>query len=149
MMDQVKVIEIQKSVLENNDQEAEKLRQKLWKEKTFLLNLMSSPGAGKTSCILRMLELLKAEMQIGVLEADIDSSVDAEKGAKSGVEAVQLHTGGMCHLDAAMTQQGLRQLDTKQLDLIILEMESTAIPFRIGAVKIWNWFYRTDLPLFF
>ena len=138
MMDQVTVIEIQKSVLENNDQEAEKLRQKLWKEKTFLLNLMSSPGAGKTSCILRMLELLKAEMQIGVLEADIDSSVDAEKVAKSGVEAVQLHTGGMCHLDAAMTQQGLRQLDTKQLDLIILENVGNLVcpaEFDTGASK--------------
>lgn len=138
MMDQVKVIEIQKSVLENNDQEAEKLRQKLRKEKTFLLNLMSSPGAGKTSCILRILEHLKAEMQIGVMEADIDSSVDAEKVAQSGVEAIQLHTGGMCHLDAAMTEQGIHQLDTERLDLVILENVGNLVcpaEFDTGASK--------------
>ena len=137
-MDQVKVIEIQKSVLENNDQEAEKLRQKLRKEKTFLLNLMSSPGAGKTSCILRILEHLKAEMQVGVMEADIDSSVDAEKVAQSGVEAIQLHTGGMCHLDAAMTEQGIHQLDTERLDLVILENVGNLVcpaEFDTGASK--------------
>ncbi len=138
MMDQVRIIEIQKSVLDNNDQEAERLRKKLKSEKTFLLNLMSSPGAGKTSCILRILEKLKEEMRIGVMEADIDSSIDAERVGRSGVEAIQLHTGGMCHLDAAMTEQGIEQLDTENLDLVILENVGNLVcpaEFDTGAAK--------------
>jgi hydrogenase nickel incorporation protein HypB len=120
-MDKVRVIEIKKSVLDNNDRAADLLRQRLKEEKTCLLNLMSSPGSGKTTTVIRTINRLKDEMRIGVMEADIDSDVDAVAVAQTGVRTIQLHTGGMCHLDAAMTEQGLKEIGTKDLDLVILE----------------------------
>lgn len=120
-MAEFKVIELKSNILEENDNAADKLRQKLKKEKTFLLNLMSSPGSGKTTTMLRTIEMLKDEMNIGVMEADIDSNVDAKKIAAAGARAIQLHTGGMCHLDAGMTSQGLDSIRTDDLDLVVLE----------------------------
>lgn len=120
-MDEFKVIEIKKSVFENNDREADRLRQKLKSEKTFLLNLMSSPGSGKTTLLKATVSRLKNEMKIGVMEADIDSDVDARAMAQEGVKSIQLHTGGMCHLDAGMTEQGISEFGTDDLDLVILE----------------------------
>lgn len=120
-MDKVRVFEIKKSVYENNDIEAEKLRERLKGEKTFLMNLMSSPGSGKTTTLLRTIENLRDEFKIGVMEADIDSAVDAETIAKTGVRAIQLHTGGMCHLDAGMTESGLDEFDARDLDFVVLE----------------------------
>ena len=104
-MPEFKVIEVKQSVMENNDRRAEKLRKELKAEKTFLLNLMSSPGSGKTTTLRRTIEALKDELRIGVMEADIDSDVDAATIEKTGVKVIQLHTGGMCHLDAHMTRQ--------------------------------------------
>lgn len=120
-MDKVRVFEIKKSVYENNDIEANKLRARLKREKTFLMNLMSSPGSGKTTTLLRTLENLKDEFKIGVMEADIDSAVDAETIAAAGVKAIQLHTGGMCHLDAGMTESGIDEFGTSDLDFVVLE----------------------------
>lgn len=120
-MAEFKVIELKSNILEENDKTADKLRQKLKQEKTFLLNLMSSPGSGKTTTMLRTIEMLKDEMNIGVMEADIDSDVDAKKIAAAGARAIQLHTGGMCHLDAGMTSQGLDSIRTDDLDLVVLE----------------------------
>ena len=119
--DTVKIIQIKQSVFENNNVEAENFRSELKRNGTFFLNLMSSPGSGKTSLILRTIEALKSEVSIGILEADIESVVDAEKIAKTGVAAVQLHTGGMCHLDAYMTRQGADALGATAFDLVILE----------------------------
>ena len=137
-MDAVKVIEIKESVFADNDREAERVRNELKKQKTFLMNLMSSPGSGKTSTLMATIARLKNELRIGVMEADIDSAVDAELIAATGVKAIQLHTGGMCHLDAGMTEQGLRQLGTKDLDLAILENVGNLVcpaEFDTGAVK--------------
>lgn len=120
-MDEFKVIEIKRSVFENNDKEAERLRAELKKEKTFLLNLMSSPGSGKTTTLKATIARLKDEMNIGVMEADIDSDVDAKTIADTGVRSIQLHTGGMCHLDAGMTEQGIKEFGTDDLDLVVLE----------------------------
>lgn len=120
-MDKVRVFEIKKSVYENNDLAAEKLRDRLRKEKTCLMNLMSSPGSGKTTTVLRTIEALRDEFKIGVMEADIDSAVDAETVAATGTKAIQLHTGGMCHLDAGMTESGLDEFGTEDLDFVILE----------------------------
>ena len=120
-MDKVRVFEIKKSVYENNDLEAEKLRGRLKKEKTCLMNLMSSPGSGKTTTLLRTIEMLKDEFKIGVMEADIDSAVDAETIAATGTKAIQLHTGGMCHLDAGMTESGINEFGTAELDFVVLE----------------------------
>ncbi|APQ75056.1 hydrogenase accessory protein HypB [Clostridium botulinum] len=116
-----KVLEIKQSVFENNDRQAELLREELKKKGVFLLNLMSSPGSGKTTTLLRTVKALKNEMNIGVLEADIDSEVDANKVSQSGVKVIQLHTGGMCHLDADMTKQSLNGLGTENIDLAVLE----------------------------
>lgn len=121
-MKKVKTIILNKSVFENNDHEAELLRAELTKKKVFLINVMSSPGAGKTTTLLRLIEALSAQFRIGVMEADIDFDVDAVKIAScSHVRTIQLHTGGMCHLDAAMTRQGLDELQTEELDLVFLE----------------------------
>ncbi len=120
-MDDVRIIEIKKSVLDNNDRAADELRKRLRQEKTCLLNLMSSPGSGKTMTVLRTIDTLKDEIRIGVMEADIDSDVDAVQVAEKGVRVIQLHTGGMCHLDAGMTEQGLNEIGTQDLDLIVLE----------------------------
>lgn len=116
-----KILEIKQNVFENNNKQADLLRSELKEKKTFLLNLMSSPGAGKTTTLTKTIELLKEELKIGVMEADIDSDVDAHTISKTGVKVIQLHTGGMCHLDADMTKQGLNGLGTENLDLIILE----------------------------
>ncbi|APF27019.1 hydrogenase accessory protein HypB [Clostridium sporogenes] len=137
-MDKYKVIEIKKSVFEDNDQQANLLREELRKEKTFLLNLMSSPGSGKTTTVLRTIEALKDEMNIGVLEADIDSEVDAHTVAQAGAKVIQLHTGGMCHLDANMTKQGLLGLGTEGVDFAILENVGNLVcpaEFDTGASK--------------
>lgn len=120
-MKNFKVLEIKESVFEDNNRQAELLRQELKENKTFLLNLMSSPGSGKTTLVLRTIEALGKEMNIGVLEADIDSDVDAHAVSKTGTKVIQLHTGGMCHLDADMTRQGLEGLGTEDLDFVILE----------------------------
>lgn len=120
-MDSVRIIEIKQSVFADNDREADRVRAELKRKGTFLLNLMSSPGSGKTTTLQRTVERMKEEMRIGIMEADIDSAVDAEKMASSGVRSIQLHTGGMCHLDAEMTRQGLEALDVRGLDLAILE----------------------------
>ncbi|HEY8391269.1 MAG TPA: hydrogenase nickel incorporation protein HypB [Capillibacterium sp.] len=137
-MEQVRIIEVKESVFADNDREAARLRAKLKEEKTFLLNLMSSPGSGKTSVLLRTIEALKDELRIGVLEADIDSVVDAQRVATTGVRTLQLHTGGMCHLDAGMTEKGLRELGTADLDLVFLENVGNLVcpaEFDTGAVK--------------
>lgn len=120
-MDSVRIFEIKKSVYENNDLEANKLRERLKKEKTCLMNLMSSPGSGKTTTLLRTIEQLRDEFRIGVMEADIDSAVDAETIAATGTKAIQLHTGGMCHLDAGMTESGIDAMGTQDVDFAILE----------------------------
>ena len=120
-MDQVRIIEIKKSVYENNDLAAEKLRKRLKEEKTCLMNLMSSPGSGKTTTVVQLIKELKDKFRIGVMEADIDSAVDAETVAAAGVKAIQLHTGGMCHLDAGMTEFGINAMGTEDVDFAILE----------------------------
>lgn len=135
---QYKVIEIKQSVFADNDKDADQLRKELKEKKVFLLNLMSSPGSGKTTTLSRTIEALKDEMKIGVMEADIDSDVDAKTISDLGVRAIQLHTGGMCHLDADMTRQGLYGLETGDLDLAILENVGNLVcpaEFDTGAVK--------------
>ncbi len=137
-MDTYKIIEVKESVFADNDREAARLRQELKQSGTFLLNLMSSPGSGKTTTLLRTIETLKDELRMGVMEADIDSDVDARKIAEAGVKSIQLHTGGMCHLDAGMTEQGLRELSTDDLDLVVLENVGNLVcpaEFDTGAVK--------------
>ena len=133
-----KIYEIKQSVFEDNDKEAEQVRAELKKEKTFLLNLMSSPGGGKTTTLERTIDALRDKLRIGVMEADIDSAVDADTISKTGVKGIQLHTGGMCHLDADMTRQGLREMGTEDVDLAILENVGNLVcpaEFDTGAVK--------------
>ena len=137
-MDSVKIIEIKKSVFEDNDRAADALRGELKRKGVYLLNLMSAPGSGKTTTLIQTINLLKDKIRIAVMEADIDSDVDAIKiKAATGVESIQLHTGGMCHLDAEMTQQGLEGLEDSY-DLIILENVGNLVcpaEFDTGAVK--------------
>ncbi|MBQ5675176.1 MAG: hydrogenase accessory protein HypB, partial [Lachnospiraceae bacterium] len=120
-MGDVRVLEIKQSVFANNDKHADKLRKELKEKGIYLLNLMSSPGSGKTSTLLRLIEELKPYLRIGIMEADIDSDVDAKTIAATGTKTIQLHTSGMCHLDAGMTWQGLDGLDPKDTELVILE----------------------------
>ncbi len=120
-MTEFKILTIKESVFKNNNERADLLRESLKKDKRFLLNLMSSPGSGKTTTLTQTINRLKDEMKIGVMEADIDSDVDAHTISKTGVKVIQLHTGGMCHLDADMTKQGLDGLGVDECDLIILE----------------------------
>ena len=137
-MQDFKVIEVKRSIFEDNNADADKLRAELKSEGTFLLNLMSSPGAGKTTTLKRTISMLKDEMKIGVMEADIDSDVDAQAISETGVRAIQIHTGGMCHLDADMTRQGIESLETKDVDLAILENVGNLVcpaEFDTGAVK--------------
>lgn len=137
-MSDIRVIEVKENILADNDKEAQVLRDKLKSKKTFLMNLMSSPGSGKTTTLLRTVESLKDRIKIGIMEADIDSSVDAETMARAGVKSIQLHTGGMCHLDAAMTEQGLNELKYDDLDLVVLENVGNLIcpaEFDTGAAK--------------
>ncbi len=137
-MDKFKVLEVKQSVFSNNDRQADELRRELKEKKVFLLNLMSSPGSGKTTTLTRTIEALKGEMAIGVMEADIDSDVDAHTIANAGAKAIQLHTGGMCHLDAEMTRQGLEGLGTEDVELAILENVGNLVcpaEFDTGSVK--------------
>lgn len=137
-MKEVRILEIKQSVFADNDRQAQLLRQKLREKKLFLLNLMSSPGSGKTTTLMRTIEALRDTLRIGVMEADIDSDVDARTISQSGVRVIQLHTGGMCHLDAEMTRQGLEGLDTAELDLVILENVGNLVcpaEFDTGATK--------------
>lgn len=134
-MEKVRILEVKQSVFANNDAQAEKLREELKQKGIYLLNLMSSPGSGKTTTLTRLIELLKEDLKIGVMEADIDSDVDAVTIAATGAKAIQLHTGGMCHLDAAMTRQGL---DAGEADLVVLENVGNLVcpaEFDTGAVK--------------
>ena len=137
-MADVRVIEVKENILADNDKEAQILRDKLKSKKTFLMNLMSSPGSGKTTTLVRTVEQLKDKINIGIMEADVDSDVDAKTMANAGVKSIQLHTGGMCHLDAAMTEQGLNELNYDGLDLVVLENVGNLIcpaEFDTGAAK--------------
>lgn len=137
-MEKYRVIKIKQSIFADNDKQADALREKLKEKGIFLLNLMSSPGAGKTTTLSRTIEMLKQEMQIGVMEADIDSDVDAAAIENCGVRVIQLHTGGMCHLDAGMTEQGITEFGIQGLDLLILENVGNLVcpaEFDTGAVK--------------
>ena len=120
-MEDYRIIEVKRSIFEDNDADAERLRKSLKEENTFLVNLMSSPGAGKTTLLEATLEKLKGKLAVGVMEADIDSDVDAKRMNDAGAKTIQIHTGGMCHLDADMTRQGIIELGTKDLDLVFLE----------------------------
>lgn len=138
MMKEFKVLEIKQSIFENNNHRADLLREELKNEGTFLLNVMSSPGSGKTTTLCQTITKLKDKLTIGVMEADIDSDVDAETISKTGAKVIQLHTGGMCHLDSDMTRQGLEGLGTSDLDLVILENVGNLVcpaEFDTGATK--------------
>lgn len=138
MEKEYKVIQVKESVFADNDADAAKLRAKLKEEKTFLLNLMSSPGSGKTSVLKQTIDNLDKNIKLGIMEADIDSDVDAAAIAEKGVRSIQLHTGGMCHLDADMTRQGLNEINSKDFDLVVLENVGNLVcpaEFDTGAVK--------------
>ena len=137
-MGEFKVLEIKQGIFEDNDKDAEAVRAELKEKGVFLLNLMSSPGSGKTTTLCRTIELLKNQLRIGIMEADIDSDVDAKTIAEQGVKSIQLHTGGMCHLDADMTRQGLKGLGIEDVDLAILENVGNLVcpaEFDTGSVK--------------
>lgn len=137
-MKNYKVIEIKEGILDENDKKAFELRKQLKQEGIFLLNLMSSPGSGKTTTLVKTIESLKGEMNIGVMEADIDGDVDAATISKTGAKVIQLHTGGMCHLDAEMTRQGIEELGKDGLDLVVLENVGNLVcpaEFDTGATK--------------
>ena len=137
-MEAFRTIEVKRSIFDNNDRQAEQLRRELKEKRVFLLNLMSSPGSGKTTTLQRTIEALKEELKIGIMEADIDSDVDARTIENMGVKVIQLHTGGMCHLDADMTRQGLDAMGTGSVDLAVLENVGNLVcpaEFDTGAVK--------------
>ena len=137
-MDNVRVIEIKQSVFEDNDKDAALLRDELKKKGVYLINLMSSPGSGKTTTLTKLLPLLSQKYRVGVMEADIDGDVDAKTIADMGIKSIQLHTGGMCHLDADMTRQGLRELGVDDLDIVVLENVGNLVcpaEFDTGAVN--------------
>lgn len=137
-MEEVRIIEVRQSVFADNDADAETLRRQLKEEKTFLLNIMSSPGAGKTTLLKQIVARLKDRLRLGVMEADIDSDVDALAMRDCGIDAIQIHTGGMCHLDADMTRQGLRELGSGKYDVVFLENVGNLVcpaEFDTGAVK--------------
>lgn len=121
MSEEIRLIEVKEDIQADNILKAKQVQDRLQQEKTFLLNLMASPGAGKTSLVIQTIRHLKEKLRIGVMEADIDSMVDAEEVAREGVDTIQLHTGGFCHLDATMVESGLDELDTPNLDLVLLE----------------------------
>ncbi|MFW6271859.1 MAG: hydrogenase nickel incorporation protein HypB [Desulfosalsimonas sp.] len=137
-MDEIKLFEVKEDILSDNDAAAQELRKKLHREKTFVVNLMSSPGAGKTTLLLKTAAILGKEFKIGIIEADIDSTVDAEKIREAGIEAIQLRTGGFCHLDAAMVKTGLDGIGSKDFDLIFIENIGNLVcpaEFDTGAIK--------------
>ena len=137
-MDKYKVIEVKESIFADNNARADALRAELKEQGTFLLNLMSSPGGGKTTLLRHTIARLRDELRLGVMEADIDSDVDAAAIAGTGARAIQLHTGGMCHLDAEMTRQGMEEFGTKDLDLVVLENVGNLVcpaEFDTGSVK--------------
>ena len=137
-MDKIRIIEVKESVFSDNNKDADRLRNELKEQKTFLLNLMSSPGSGKTTFLKGIASRLKNRINMGVMEADIDSDVDAAAMAECGVKTIQLHTGGMCHLDASMTRQGLEEFGTKGMDLVVLENVGNLVcpaEFDTGSVK--------------
>ncbi|MBS3754481.1 MAG: hydrogenase nickel incorporation protein HypB [Desulfobacterales bacterium] len=137
-MDEIKLIEVKEDILSDNDEAARKLRDKLRRDRCFAVNLMSSPGAGKTSLLLKTIAALKEEFKIGIIEADIDSMVDAEKIRETGVTAVQLRTAGFCHLDAAMVKTGLEGLGSESFDLVFIENVGNLVcpaEFDTGAIK--------------
>ncbi len=137
-MESIRIIELKESIFADNNADADRLRRQLKQQGTFLLNLMSSPGSGKTSTLKRTIAALKDDLSIGVMEADIDSDVDAAAIAATGARSIQLHTGGMCHLDADMTRQGLTEFGTEDLDLVVLENVGNLVcpaEFDTGAVK--------------
>lgn len=138
MNNEVRVIEVKRSIFENNDRDADRLRAELKEKRVFLLNLMSSPGAGKTTTLLALARALEGRIKMGVMEADIDSAVDAEAMQAAGVKSIQIHTGGMCHLDADMTRQGLYEFGLEDAELIVLENVGNLVcpaEFDTGAVK--------------
>lgn len=138
VMENFKILAIKEGIFDQNSQQADALRAQLKQQKTFLLNLMSSPGSGKTTTLVNTIKQLQGEMNIGIMEADIDSDVDAHTIAETGTKVIQLHTGGMCHLDAEMTEQGLAGLGTDELDLVVLENVGNLVcpaEFDTGAVK--------------
>lgn len=137
-MKEIRILKIKESIFEDNNKDAQRLREQLKNENTFLLNLMSSPGAGKTTTLVNTINRLKNKLSIAVMEADIDSDVDARTISETGVKVIQLHTGGMCHLDADMTRQGLQGLDAKGTDLVILENVGNLVcpaEFDTGSTK--------------
>ncbi|WP_331655447.1 hydrogenase nickel incorporation protein HypB [Aminipila sp.] len=137
-MKEIRILEIKESIFEDNNRDAQRLREQLKSENTFLLNLMSSPGAGKTTTLVNTINRLKDKLSMAVMEADIDSDVDARTISETGIKVIQLHTGGMCHLDADMTRQGLQGLDAEGTDLVILENVGNLVcpaEFDTGATK--------------
>ncbi len=137
-MKDYRIIEVKESILSDNDRDADELRKELKAQNTFLLNLMSSPGAGKTTTLVRTIDMLRDEFNIGIMEADIDSDVDAKTISEAGARTIQIHTGGMCHLDADMTRQGIREFGTEDLDLVVLENVGNLVcpaEFDTGAIK--------------
>ena len=137
-MDKYRVIEIKRSIFDDNDRRADILRQDLKAQHLFLLNLMSSPGSGKTTTLKGIIERVKDELKLGIMEADIDSDVDAKTISETNTKVIQLHTGGMCHLDCDMTRQGLEEFGTSELDTVILENVGNLVcpaEFDTGAVK--------------
>lgn len=137
-MKDYKVIEVKRSIFEDNDRDAAELRAELEEKGTFLLNLMSSPGAGKTTTLKRTINMLKDEIKIGIMEADIDSEVDAKAISETGVPVIQIHTGGMCHLDADMTRQGIREFGISDIDFLVLENVGNLVcpaEFDTGSTK--------------
>nr|WP_312093629.1 hydrogenase nickel incorporation protein HypB [Aminipila sp.] len=137
-MKEIRILEIKESIFEDNNKDAQRLREQLKSENTFLLNLMSSPGAGKTTTLVNTINRLKDKLSMAVMEADIDSDVDARTISETGIKVIQLHTGGMCHLDADMTRQGLQGLDAEGTDLVILENVGNLVcpaEFDTGATK--------------
>ena len=138
MEKELRIIEVKRSIFEDNDRDAARLREELKEKKVFLLNLMSSPGSGKTTTLLALAEALRGRIKMGVMEADIDSAVDAEKMMAAGIKSIQIHTGGMCHLDADMTRQGLYEFGLEGAELIVLENVGNLVcpaEFDTGAVK--------------
>ncbi|MCP4682487.1 MAG: hydrogenase nickel incorporation protein HypB [Desulfobacterales bacterium] len=137
-MEEIRLIEVKEEIHSDNKVKADELRSKLAENKTFLLNLMSSPGAGKTTTILKTIEAISDDLKMGIIEADIDSMVDAEKIAETGTDAVQLRTGGFCHLDASMVEKGLDNMNIKALDLVIIENVGNLVcpaEFDTGAIR--------------